>query len=104
MLAAEPAILLEFETVGVVLLVLLRVVVALFAFCAGKGNLHSHIGTSLKISARRETGSMSGDPGRSDLVPPSARGADRGLTGAAERTKKNPLTEVRPLYHSRRVL
>jgi hypothetical protein len=48
-LAAETAILLEFESVGVVLLVFLRVVVTLFAFAAGKSNLHSHIGTSLKI-------------------------------------------------------
>jgi hypothetical protein len=49
MFAAETAVLFELESVGIVLLVLLRVIVALFAFAAGKGNLHSHFGTSLKI-------------------------------------------------------
>lgn len=45
-LAAETAVLIEFESVRVVLLVLLCVIVALFAFTAGKSDLYSHFGTS----------------------------------------------------------
>ena len=42
MLLAEPAVLVHFNSVRIVLLVLLGVVVALFALRAGKGDLHSH--------------------------------------------------------------
>ena len=42
MLSAELAILCHFKSVGVVLLVLLGVVVALFALCTRKGNFNSH--------------------------------------------------------------
>lgn len=42
MLAAETAILIEFDSVGVVFLVLLCVVVAGLAFAAGKSDLNSH--------------------------------------------------------------
>ena len=41
-LAAEAAVLVEFDSVRVVLLVLLCVIVASFAFAAGKSDLNSH--------------------------------------------------------------
>ena len=41
-LSAEPAILLHFKTVGVVLLVFHRVVVSLLAFVASERDLDSH--------------------------------------------------------------
>jgi hypothetical protein len=47
--AAEPAILAEFESVGIVLLVFHRVVVALFAFRARQRDLYPHFGTSMSI-------------------------------------------------------
>ena len=46
MLAAEAAVLVHFQSVGVVLLVLHGVVVALLALGAGQGNFDSHFGTS----------------------------------------------------------
>ena len=45
-LTAEPAILVHFQPVGIVLLVFHSVVVALLAFRAGEGNFDSHNGTS----------------------------------------------------------
>lgn len=49
-LAAETAILIHFESVGIVLFVFLRIVVTLLAFAASESDLYSHsIGTSLKI-------------------------------------------------------
>jgi|LSQX01.3.fsa_nt_gb hypothetical protein len=45
-LAAEPAILVHFQSVRVVLLVFHCVVVALLALCAGECNFDSHNGTS----------------------------------------------------------
>ena len=42
MLSAEPAILLHFQTVGIILLVLHGVVVSLLALVAAKGDLYSH--------------------------------------------------------------
>ena len=50
-LAAEAAILVEFDTIRSVLLVLHRVVVALLAFGAGKRDLDSHFGTSIRFAA-----------------------------------------------------
>jgi hypothetical protein len=44
-LLAERAILRELEAVGVVLLVLHRIVVSLFAFAAGQGHSYSHDGS-----------------------------------------------------------
>jgi hypothetical protein len=44
---AEPAVLVHFQSVGIVLLVLFGVVVSLLALGAGQHNLHSHfVGTS----------------------------------------------------------
>jgi hypothetical protein len=45
-LFAEPAVLVHFKSVGVVLLVFHCVVVALFALCASKCDFNSHNGTS----------------------------------------------------------
>lgn len=42
MLLAEPAVLVHFNSVRIVLLVLLGVVVALFALSTRKGNFNSH--------------------------------------------------------------
>ena len=42
-LAAETAILVHLETIGIVLLVLLRIVVTLFAFAASESDLNSHL-------------------------------------------------------------
>jgi len=48
MLAAEAAILVHFETIGIILLVLLRLVVSLLALAARQCDFYSHaIGTSL---------------------------------------------------------
>ena len=70
-LAAEAAILVHLESVGIVFLVLLCVIIALFAFAASKSNFHSHVfGTSCKIwvipilSADGKSGTY--------FVPPSA--------------------------------
>ena len=41
-LAAEAAILVEFQTIGIVLLVLKGVVVSLLAFDAGEGDFDAH--------------------------------------------------------------
>ncbi len=46
MLLAELAVLVHLKSVGIVLLVFLCVVVALFALCASQCYLYSHIGTS----------------------------------------------------------
>ena len=46
MLLAEPAVLVHFNSVRIVLLVLLGVVVALFALRASQGDFYSHFGTS----------------------------------------------------------
>ena len=43
MLAAEAAILVQFKTIRIVLLVLHRVVIALLAFAAGESDLNSHV-------------------------------------------------------------
>jgi hypothetical protein len=53
MLAAESAVLVKFDSVGIVLLVFLGVVITLLAFCAGESNLVSrsgHFGTSYIIT------------------------------------------------------
>jgi hypothetical protein len=51
MLSAEWAILVHFQTVGVILLVFHGVVVSLLAFVASKGDLYPHyLGTSLLFS------------------------------------------------------
>jgi len=42
---AETAILLEFKTIGIVLLILSSVVVSLLAFCANECELYSHFCT-----------------------------------------------------------
>ena len=42
MLAAETAVLIEFKTIRIVLLVLGTVIVSLFAFAANECNLYSH--------------------------------------------------------------
>ena len=56
MLLAERAILVELETVGVVLLVLHGIVVSLLAFAARQGNFYSHdtfsLISSLKLDHR----------------------------------------------------
>ena len=46
MLFAKPAVLVHLNTIGIVLLVLHRVVVALLALRAGERNLDAHNGTS----------------------------------------------------------
>ena len=55
MLAAETAVFLQLESVGIVLLVFLGVVITLFAFCARERDLVSrsgHFGTSCFITVR----------------------------------------------------
>jgi hypothetical protein len=88
MFAAEPAVFLEFKSVGIVLLVFLRVIVTLFAFAAGKSNLHSHFGTSLRIWTRDPRAVTGTAAGRSDVVPPSARGTPPGMTGPGNAQKR----------------
>lgn len=48
-LSAESAVLLHFETIGVVLLVLHGVVVSLLALIASQSHFNAHFGTSLKL-------------------------------------------------------
>jgi len=47
MLLAEPAVLVHLQPVRCVFLVFGCVVIALLAFCAGKGNSNCHNGTSI---------------------------------------------------------
>ena len=49
MLAAETAVFVHLETVGIILLVLLRLVVSLLALTARQCDLNSHNGTSCLI-------------------------------------------------------
>ena len=49
MLSAESAVLLHFETVGVILLVLHGIVVSLLALRASQSDFNAHNGTSLKL-------------------------------------------------------
>ena len=46
MLPAETAVLVQLETIRIILFVLFRVVVSLLALTARQGNFNSHIGTS----------------------------------------------------------
>ena len=55
-LSAESAVLLHFETVGVVLLVLHGVVVSLLALRASQSDFNAHYGTSLKIASLYHSG------------------------------------------------
>ena len=48
-LSAESAVLLHFETIGVILLVLHGIVVSLLALGASQSDFHAHNGTSLKL-------------------------------------------------------
>jgi hypothetical protein len=48
-LSAESAVLLHFETVGVILLVLHGIVVSLLALGASQSDFHAHNGTSLNL-------------------------------------------------------
>ena len=49
-LLAESAVLVHFETIGIVLLVLHCIVVSLFAFCASKCYFYSHVDSPLFTS------------------------------------------------------
>ena len=55
-LLAESAILLHFETVGIILLVLHGVVVSLLALGASQSDFNAHNGTSLKIASLYHSG------------------------------------------------
>ena len=55
-LSAESAVLLHFETVGVILLVLHGVVVSLLALRASQSDFNAHNGTSLKIASLYHSG------------------------------------------------
>jgi len=50
-LSAESAVLLHFETIGVILLVLHGVVVSLLALGASQSDFNAHNGTSLKLAS-----------------------------------------------------
>ena len=90
-LAAELAILVKFQSVRIILLVLLCVVVSLLALCADKGYFDS-------CFISHDFGTSHVDFYLTELtvcVPPSER-----LYPFAHRTrKKSPFTEVRKLYH-----
>ena len=81
-LTAEPAILLEFKTVRIVLLVLCRVVISLLAFAANECYFHSH---SVHLPVN-----LSG-------LPPSKRENFMPFSPLKMSTTKNPPTEVRLL-------
>jgi hypothetical protein len=55
-LSAESAVLLHFETVGVILLVLHGIVVSLLALGASQSDFNAHIGTSLNIASLHDSG------------------------------------------------
>jgi hypothetical protein len=59
-LAAEGAILVQFNTVGRVFLVLEGIVVSVLAVVAPEYNLNSHFGTSLFYLAKRPVASLFG--------------------------------------------
>ena len=83
-LTAEPAILLEFKTVRIVLLVLCRVVISLLAFAANECYFHSH---SVHLPVN-----LSGLPPSTGMIFGFAHSLKMSTT-------KNPPTEVRLLYH-----
>ncbi len=56
--AAEAAIFVHFESVGVVLLVFLRVVISLLANCAGKGYFVSHSAPPIKFLSHGRTATV----------------------------------------------
>ena len=67
-LAAEPAILVHFQSVRVVLLVFHRVVVALFALCAGESDFDSHFRhLPIRMASLAETARFS----RTKIKPPA---------------------------------
>ena len=55
-LSAESAVLLHFETVGIVLLVLHGIVVSLLALGASQSDFNAHNGTSLNIASLYHSG------------------------------------------------
>ncbi len=68
-LTAETAVFIEFESVRVVLLVLLCVIITLFAFAASKSDLNSHIGTSLEnFDCEKNTVRCNVPPSAEDFV------------------------------------
>ena len=93
MLAAESAILVKFDSVGVVLLVFLGVVITLLAFCAGECNLVSrsgHFGTSyFNIPFKASLGFRS---------PYDCGGAECVFAGNTHK-KISPFFEVNIFYH-----
>jgi hypothetical protein len=48
-LTAETAVLVELQTIGIVLLVLEGIVISLLAFGAGQGDFHAHCMLLLKV-------------------------------------------------------
>jgi len=52
-LTAKTAVFVELQPVGVVFLIFKRVVIALLALGAGKGDFYSHFGTSIYTSLSR---------------------------------------------------
>lgn len=83
-LTAEPAILLEFKTIRIILLILCRVVISLFAFAANECYFHSH---SVHL------------PVNLSVLPPSTWKIFARLIRKNTHNKKTPPTEVNRLYH-----
>jgi hypothetical protein len=89
-LSAKSAVLLHFETVGVILLVLHGVVVSLLALGASQCNFNAHIGTSLNFASLYHSGYQKFS-WRRNYLPPSA--AEKGAQ------KQSPFSQVRLFYH-----
>ena len=88
-LSAESAVLLHFETVGVILLVLHGVVVSLLALRASQSDFNAHNGTSLKLPPCIT-------PSRVNLV----NGQLHFRFGAEKWAQKNnPFSQVKTFYH-----
>jgi len=78
-LAAEPAVFVHFQPVGVVLFVFHGIVVALLALAASQSDFGSHIGASV------------------NLFPVSGKGQPPSCKGDKLRTKNKPPFEVKPI-------
>ena len=88
-LSAESAVLLHFETVGVILLVLHGVVVSLLALGASQSDFNAHIGTSLKIASLYHSAHIR-ILGSGTTIPPELKNG---------RNKKALFSQVKPFYH-----
>jgi hypothetical protein len=89
-LSAESAVLLHFETVGVILLVLHGIVVSLLALGASQSDFNAHNGTSLKIASLYHPGYEKFSKRLTTIAAPELKNG---------RTKRALFSQVKSFYH-----